>query len=142
MNNNVENQNNSDVINKGKIPDNITSPSDIKSVSRTFKVTQAQNELIKAAMEKVGFKTFSEYVLYKLFDSTPIITIEGGRDILIKLSECAELLNAMGDNAAQDGNLKFNKLIDKFSEIELKISQIFDYIDVIKNELINGTEDK
>lgn len=142
MNNNVENQNNSDVINKGKIPDNITCPSDTKSVSRTFKVTQAQNELIKAAMEKVGFKTFSEYVLYKLFDSTPIITIEGGRDILIKLSECAELLNAMGDNAAQDGNLKFNKLIDKFSEIELKISQIFDYIDVIKNELINGTEDK
>lgn len=142
MNNNNEIRNDVNVINKGKIPKNITSNGKTKPITKGFKVTPAQNEQIEAAIDNGGFKSFSEYVLHMLFDGAPIITIAGGRDILIKLSECADLFNAMSDNADYNSNAGFDKLIDKFSEIELSISQIFDYIDMIKNGFINETEDK
>lgn len=141
MNNYNEIQNDMNVINKGKIPENITSQSDTKSVSKTFKVTQAQNEQIKADMEKGGFKNFSEFVLYNIFNKTSMVTIDGGRDLLKKLSECADLLNDVSDNMAHN-NSEFAELNKKFVEIELSISQIFDYIDLIKNNFMNVKEDE
>lgn len=140
MNKNIKNHSNLRVINKGKIPENITSKGKNDLKGRSFKVTPSQNEQIETDIRRGGFNSFTEYVQHMLFDRNPIITIEGGRDILIKLSECADLLNAMGDNAAYNSNEDFEKLIDKFSEIELSISQIFDYIDIIKRERISEKE--
>ncbi len=134
----MKNQNRNEVIeiiNEGKIPEDIISGSNSKSITKSLKITPSQNEQLAADMAKGNFKSFSEYALHKLFGDSKIITIEGGHKLLVKLSECAELLNAIG-NTTHISNAEFNTLAAKFSEIELSITHIFDGINAIKPKLL------
>ncbi len=134
----MKNQNRNEVIeviNEGKIPEDIISRSNSKSITKSFKITPSQNERLEADMAKGYFKSFSKYALHKLFGDSKIITIEGGHELLVKLSECADLLNSMS-NTTHSSNAAFNTLAAKFDEIELSITQIFDGINAIKPELL------
>lgn len=128
----MKNLNDNKVINEGKIPEDITSGSNSKSLTKSFKITPSQNEQLVADMEACGCKKFTQYVISKLFGgNTTVVTIEDGHEILARLAECANLLNQLDTSDSA-------KLIDKFREIEESIIHIFDYIDAIKTNLIDG----
>ena len=131
--------NENEVIKMGKIPDNITSDGNTKSISVSFKVTPQQKEQLEADIKLGGFKNQSEYILFRLFNDNPVITLTEGRDILSKLAELESLLH---DLRVGDAHSSYDKIIEKISGIELSISQIFDYMDVIKSNFIDKKEDE
>ena len=137
-NNNSEVEKN-EVIKMGKMPDNITSNGSTKSETISFKVSPQQKEQLKADMKHGGFKNQTEYIVSRLFNGAPVITLPEGRNILSKLAELESLLH---DLRVGDAHNSFDKIIEKISGIELSISQIFDYMDVIKGNFIDEKGDE
>lgn len=134
-NNNSEVEKN-EVIKMGKMPENNTSEGNTKSANINCKVTPEQKERLKAEMQFGGFKSLSNYIMFKLFNDAPAITLPEGHKIFLKLSECADLLNALSVGDTHN----IDTLFESFRKIEESITQIFDYMDVIKDNVIDGKD--
>ncbi len=138
MSNRTEKQEKMEVIKKGKMPENITSKGNSEPVSKSLKLTPEEWEQAKNDIEKGGFKSFTEYVKYRLFDCGPIYTLDCGHEILAKLAECADLLTDMGENISPADKRDFDEVVKRFAEIENGISHALDCINAIKNNANDG----
>lgn len=140
MSNSIEKQEEMEVIKKGKIPENITSKGNSEPVSKSLKLTPEEWEQAKNDIANGGFKSFTEYVKYRLFNCSPIYTLDCGHEILVKLAECADLLTDMGEKISPADTADFNEVVNQFAEIERGISHVLDCINVIKNSGNVGKE--
>ena len=104
-----------EVIEMGKIPKDITSEGNTKSVNVNFKVTPEQKEQLDADRKNGGFKDMSKYIMFKLFGGgAPAITLPEGREILQKLSECADLLNSLTAGNIYKNNAALDNVLNNF----------------------------
>lgn len=129
------------VRNKGKMPESSTSTNNTACISKSFKVTPEQNELLNSEVKKSG-GSLSDYVRNRLFDSTPIFSLDHGHEILAKLADCANLLSDKQDNIPIDCKANLNEIKDLLGKVEHDISFTLDYINIIKPSLTdeNGGE--
>lgn len=122
-----------EVINKGKIPENTTSNGNTKTVTLSVKLTVEENSRFVADVERSGMRNKTDYVKRRLFNSQPIITLDKGRDIFDKLSECANLLHTLNEDNSVDRQQDIRKITEQFGEMEADISYTWDCIDAANN---------
>lgn len=130
---------NMEILKEGKIPESNTSVRNTSYISKSFKVTPEQNELLNNEVKKSG-ASFSDYIRNKLFDSTSIFALERGNEILAKLAECVDLLSYKKDCAYDDSKAILMNVQGLLNKVEGDISFILDYINTFKKSLNNEKE--
>lgn len=121
------------VINKGKMPENITSNGSTKPITLSVKLTAEENSRFSANLERSGISSKTEYVKHILFGNKPIITLGNGQEIFKKLSVCADLLNDIQEGIAPDLREKFESIAKQLSEIEADIDFIMSSLEAVQN---------
>lgn len=128
---------NMEVIKEGKIPENITSSGNTKSATLSVKLTAEENNRFTADLERSGMSSKTDYVKHRLFNSRPVITLDKGREIFEKLSECANLLHDIREDSATDQRKAFEEIAEQFSKIETDIGFIMSSLEAVQKGLHN-----
>lgn len=122
------------VVKKGKIPENITTNGNTVSSTLSVKLTAEENIRFTVDLERSGMSNKTDYVKQRLFKDKPIITLDKGREIFGKLSECVELLHALNESNSVVCKQDVLEITNRLGEIEADFASICDYIDVVNNE--------
>lgn len=126
-----------EVINKGKIPVNITSDGNIKAVTLSVKLTAKENSRFIADFERSGMGSKTEYTKHRLFKDDPIITLGDWQKIFKELSKCADLLYDIQDNIEPESRKAFEEIAIKLRKIEADIGFIMSSLEAVQKGLYN-----